>query len=180
LIPWGGLRCLKEARLQLDGRPDRLTQGTEHREGFVSPQLDHGSVPSLDVLSNDLGEPCRQPGGRLIAALQGEHGISTNVRDEEGSDLRGRFVRSRNVFGVAHPLRSLGSLTALPHAAEYRPWASRPPDSGVVLSLGHGLQPRVGRLRTAGRGFSSRSQAASGNLGTVVPMRAEAEREEPE
>ena len=101
--------CLKKARLQLDRRPDRLTRGTEHREGFVSPQLDHGSVPSLDMLSNDLGEPCRQPGGRLIAALLGEHGVSTNVRDEEGSDLPGRFVRSRNVFGVAHPRRSMGS-----------------------------------------------------------------------
>jgi hypothetical protein len=47
------------------------------------------------------------------------------------------------VFGVAttHPDRSIGSLTDLPHAAEYRPTCSRPPDPGVVLSPDHGLQP---------------------------------------
>ena len=64
----GGPRCLEKARLQLDRRPDGLTGGTEHREGFVSAQLDHGPVPGLNVLANDVrrtspsaGQPLHRP-----------------------------------------------------------------------------------------------------------------------
>ena len=137
----GGPRCLEKARLQLDRRPDGLTGGTEHREGFVPSQLDHGPVPSPDVLSDDIGEPRGQSGRRLIAPLKGERGVSADVRDEKGPDLSGRFVRSRVVLGVAAtpPGRSMGGPTDLTHAAEY-PTASWPPDPGVVLSPGHGLQ----------------------------------------
>src|SRR5439155_9909664 len=81
-----GPRCVKKPHLQLDRRPDGLTGGMEYREGFISPELDNGPVPSLDVLSNDPGEPRRQPGSRFIAPLLGERGVSANVRDEEGPD----------------------------------------------------------------------------------------------
>ena len=149
----GGPGCLQKARLQVDRRPDGLTWGTEHREGFVSPQLDHGSVPSLDMLSSDLGERCREAGSRLVAPLLGEHGVSTDVRDQEDPDLLGRLVRRRAAFRVAatHPGRSRGSLTDLPHVAEYRPSGPRSPCPLVVLSVGHGRDPGARRLRTAGR-----------------------------
>ena len=140
----GGPRRLKEARLQVDRRPDGLTGGTEHRERFVSPQLDHGAVPGLNVLSNDVGEPRRQTCGRFIAPLLGEHGVPANVRDHEDSDLLGRFVRSGAVFGVAATRvgRSTRGLTDLPHTAEYRPFGPRSLRPGVFLPLDHGSSLR--------------------------------------
>ena len=54
---WNRDRLLEKARLQLDRSPDRLTGRTEHCKGVISPELDHGAVPSLYLLANDVGEP---------------------------------------------------------------------------------------------------------------------------
>ena len=135
-----GPRCLKQPRLQLHRCPDGLTGGTEHRQGFVSPQLDHRPVPGLDVLTDDAREPRRQPGSRFIAPLLGERCVSADIRDQEGIDLPGRFVRGPALLCVAvtHPGRSIRSLTDLLHTAQFRPSAPWPPDSSTRPPVPHG------------------------------------------
>jgi hypothetical protein len=117
---WVGLRCPKESRLELDRRPDGLSGGAEHREGFVASQFDHGSLPGLYLLPNDLGEPGGELGGRFVPVLLGEVGVPTDVRDEERPDLLARLVGAP-AFGVpdASPGRCKRSLIALRHMAEY-------------------------------------------------------------
>ena len=172
-------RLLEKPRLQLDRRPDRLTGRTEDREGFVSPQLDHRSVPSLYLLANDIGEPSREPARRFVTALLGEDAVPADVRDKERPDLLcGGGRRRASVFlADSGSVRSRRSVVRPPHAAEYRSLDPRAPGRRLVLSVAHGRKPRARRLRTAGKSRPAVVKAPPPGS-PVVLMRATRRREE--
>ncbi len=115
-------------------------------------KLDHRAVPSLDLLADDVREPRRQRGGRLVTALLGEDGVSTDVRDQERPDLLSRAGKRRATF--------LADTGSNPTPAERAPspayrrvssfgFQSARPRDGLLPRSRPQAQPR--RLRTAGK-----------------------------
>jgi hypothetical protein len=70
--------------LQLHGREQSLTCRPEHHERFIAAQLDQAATARLNRLAEDRGEFGYQPRRCFIAALLGEAGVASNIRDEKG------------------------------------------------------------------------------------------------
>ena len=154
---------LEEPILKVDGRPDRLTRGTEDRQGLVSSELDHRPVAGLDVLADDGGEPGGEHRGRLVPPLLGEHGVAADVGDEERADLGpGSLGHGTVADPIVRAITSFVRAVHLTPRAEYRACASKAPAR-------HGLRPDElppGRWRNAGnRGPAGSTQVTDGLRG---------------
>ncbi len=77
----GGL--VRERGLQLDGGAEGPAGRVEDGQRLVAAQLDELAAPRLDSLGDDLGEPARQSGGRVVAVERREARVAADVSDEE-------------------------------------------------------------------------------------------------